>query len=64
MSDPTSGGQAAVLMVANVDWCGKESGARAETPIVSAFWLRAGKVFREETFTDRAEALEAVGLSE
>ena len=55
---------AAVLMVANVDWCGKGSGAQGETPIVAAFWLRAGKVFREETFTDRADALEAVGLSE
>jgi len=55
---------AAVLMVASVDWRGKESGAQGDTPIVAAFWLRAGKVFREETFTDRAEALEAVGLSE
>jgi ketosteroid isomerase-like protein len=55
---------AAVLMVANVDWRGKESGARGETPIVAAFWLRAGKVFREETFTDRGEAFDAVGLSE
>ena len=55
---------AAVLMVANVDWCGKGSGAQGETPIVAAFWLRAGKVFREETFTDRVEALGAVGLSQ
>jgi hypothetical protein len=29
-----------------------------------ATWLRAGRVLRVETFTDRDEALEAVGLSE
>ena len=55
---------AAVLVVTHLDWRGKGSGAHGETPIVVTFWLRAGKVFREETFTDRAEALEAVGLSE
>jgi len=30
---------------------------------MAACWLRAGKVY-EETFTDRAEAREAVGLAE
>ena len=40
------------------------SGAYGQTPLLAAFWLRDGKVYREETFTDRAEALEAVGLSE
>ena len=55
---------AAVLMVGSAAWRGKSSGAQGETPILIAFWLRAGKVFRAETFTDRAEALEAVGLSE
>jgi ketosteroid isomerase-like protein len=54
---------AAVLVVGNVEWRGKESGAPGQTPIVPVFWLRAGKVFREETFTDLADALEAVGLS-
>jgi ketosteroid isomerase-like protein len=55
---------AAVLVVTHLHWRGKGSGAHGQTPIVAAFWLRAGKVFREETFTDRADALEAVGLSE
>jgi hypothetical protein len=31
---------------------------------VVAFWLRASKIFREESFIERAEALEAVGLRE
>jgi ketosteroid isomerase-like protein len=54
---------AAVLMVATAKWRGKASGARGETPVLPACWLRAGKVFRAETFTDRAEAFDAVGLS-
>jgi hypothetical protein len=55
---------AAVLVVTQIEWRGKRSGAYGQTPVVAAFWLRAGKVYREETFTDRAEAIEAVGLSE
>jgi ketosteroid isomerase-like protein len=55
---------AAVLMIATADWRGQTSGAEGKTPIVTAFWLREGKVFRAETFTDRAQALEAVGLRE
>ncbi len=55
---------AAVLVVTDVEWRGRRSGAHGRTPLVAAFWLRDGKVYREETFTDRAEALEAVGLSE
>jgi ketosteroid isomerase-like protein len=55
---------AAVLAVACAEWRGKQSGAEGQTPIVPAFWLRASKVFRTETFTDRGQALEAVGLSE
>ena len=55
---------AAVLGAGHAHWRGKASGAEGETPVLPAFWLRAKKVFRAETFTDRAEALEAVGLSE
>ena len=55
---------AGVLVAAHADWCGRASGAAGTTSIFVAFWLRAGKVFRVETFTDRAEALEAVGLRE
>ena len=54
---------AAVLVAANVEWRGKESGAEGTMPLLVAAWLRAGVVFRIETFTDRSEALEAVGLS-
>jgi len=55
---------AAVLAAGHAEWRGKASGAQGETPVLPAFWLRARRVFRAETFTDRAEALEAVGLSE
>jgi ketosteroid isomerase-like protein len=55
---------AAVLMVATADWEGQASGAEGKTPIFTAFWVRSGKVSRAETYTDRAQALEAVGLRE
>jgi ketosteroid isomerase-like protein len=55
---------AAVLTAGHAEWRGKASGLEGETPVLPAFWLRARRVFRAETFTDRAEALEAVGLSE
>ena len=57
-------GGAAVLMVATAEWRGRESGAQGETPIATAFWLRAGRIFRAETYTDRGEGLEAIGLGE
>jgi ketosteroid isomerase-like protein len=55
---------AAVLIVGHAEWRGKASGARGETPIFPAFWMRARRVVRGETFMDRTEALDAVGLSE
>jgi ketosteroid isomerase-like protein len=55
---------AAVLTVGRAEWRGKTSGVEGETPVLPAFWLRAGRVFRAETFTDRPAALDAVGLSE
>jgi ketosteroid isomerase-like protein len=54
---------AAVIVVERVDWRGK-SGAEGTTHNVPVMWLRAGKVFRLETFEDRTQALEAVGLTE
>jgi ketosteroid isomerase-like protein len=33
-------------------------------PAAWVAWFRDGKISRQETFTDRAQALEAVGLSE
>ncbi len=53
---------AAVLMVARAEWRGKASGAEGVTPIVPAFWLRARRVLSAQTFTDRDEAFDAVGL--
>ena len=55
---------AAVLLFATLNWRGTTSGVEGQTPIATAFWLRGGKVFRAETFTDRTEALQAVGLRE
>ena len=54
---------AAVLTIGRAEWRGKASGAQGETPVFPAFWLRAGKVIRAETFTERQEAFAAVGLS-
>jgi ketosteroid isomerase-like protein len=55
---------AAVLMEGSMRWRGKESGIDGESPLWAVFWLRAGKVFREESFTEEAEAREAVGLTD
>src|SRR6266571_7669653 len=49
---------AAVLTAGHAEWRGKASGLEGETPVLPAFWLRARKIFRVETFTDRAEALD------
>lgn len=54
---------AAVLVIAHADWRGRESGAAARTPVFPVVWLRAGEVFRVETFADEPAAREAVGLS-
>ena len=55
---------AAVVFPAQAVWAGRGSGASDTTRIAVAVWLRKAKVMRVETFTDRAEALEATGLSE
>ncbi len=55
---------AAVLMVAQAEWCGRGSGATGATPIFTVFWLKAGKVFTMETFSGRRAAFEAAGLRE
>jgi ketosteroid isomerase-like protein len=51
---------AAVVMIGHLDARKRGSGAEEKVPFASAYWLRAGKVFRIETFEDRSEALEAV----
>ena len=55
---------AAVLAAGRAEWRGKASGLEGETAVLPAFWLRSRRVIRAETFIDRAEAFEAVGLSE
>jgi ketosteroid isomerase-like protein len=55
---------AAVVVAGPAVWTGRGSGASDRTPIFVAVWLRKAKVMRVETFTDRTEALEAVGLAE
>jgi ketosteroid isomerase-like protein len=55
---------AAVVVIEHVDWRGKESGAEGRSHNAPVMWLMAGKVFRIETFENRAQALEAVGLTE
>jgi ketosteroid isomerase-like protein len=54
---------AAVLTAGRAEWTGKASRVQGETPVFPAFWLRARKVIRAETFDDRAEALDAVGVA-
>jgi ketosteroid isomerase-like protein len=53
---------AAVVVDARALWRGKASGAEGETHVFPVFWLRARRLIRAEVFTDRAEALDAVGL--
>ena len=55
---------AAVLTAGHAKWRGKASGVQGEPRSLPRVLARAKKVLRTETFTDRAEALEAVGLSE
>ena len=55
---------AAVVVIEHVAWRGKGSGAEGKRNLAPVLWLRAGKVFRLEILEHRAEALEAVGLTE
>ena len=43
---------------------GRASGVELENPGTYLYEIKGGKVVSMRTFTDRAEALEAVGLSE
>ncbi len=55
-------GGATVLAAANAKWTGKGSGVEGRTPIWVVWWLRAGKILREETFSEEAPAFEAACL--
>lgn len=52
-----------VLMPATAEWRGGSSGVEGKTEIFVVFSFRSGKVLSEHTYTDRAEAFQAVGLS-
>ena len=43
---------------------GRGSGVEVSEEILSVWTLRAGKIVRQRMFRDKAQALEAVGLSE
>jgi ketosteroid isomerase-like protein len=53
-----------VVVVAHHQGRGRQSGAEVETRFYPVYTLREGKVARVDEYTERAEALEAAGLSE
>jgi ketosteroid isomerase-like protein len=53
-----------VLVTARHGGHGRTSGAEVQARIAYLFGFRDGKIARLEIFSDRSEALEAVGLSE
>jgi ketosteroid isomerase-like protein len=53
-----------VLVLARHGGTGRGSGVRVDAPVAHVFTLRDGKVIEWRAYLDRAEALEAVGLSE
>jgi len=52
------------LVIGRIRSGGLSSGARPDSDYADLFTLSAGRVIREQTYFNRAEALEAVGLSE
>ena len=53
-----------VLVLARHGGVGRGSGARVDAPVAHVFTLRDGKVIEWRAYLDRAEGLEAVGLSD
>ena len=53
-----------VLMIACFQGRGRGSGVRVEQRLYEVYTLRNGSILRVDEFSDRAEALEAVGLRE
>ncbi len=53
-----------LLVLSRMKGIGTNSGAAFDTDVVNVLLVSGGQVIREEIFLDRAEALEAVGLSE
>ncbi len=52
------------LVIGRISSSGLSSGAATDTDFANLFTLSAGRVVREQVFFNRAEALEASGLSE
>ena len=55
---------AKVLVIGQIAVRGKGSGVRVSGPLIVLDTFRAGRIVREQFFNDRAEALEAAGLSD
>jgi ketosteroid isomerase-like protein len=53
-----------VVVLGRLHVTGEGSGAATESRRAWVYTLRGGKIIRHRTFTGKAEALEAVGLSE
>lgn len=53
-----------VLGFGNLHWRGADSGIDMHRPVTWVLTIREGRVLRMEMFADRAEALEAAGVSE
>ncbi len=53
-----------VLMLSRRRGAGRLSGAAVDMPLYNLFTVRDGKIVRRRIYQARAEALEAVGLSE
>jgi ketosteroid isomerase-like protein len=53
-----------VLVIACFQGRGRGSGVRVEQRLYEVYTLRNGRILRVDEFSDRAEALEAVGLRE
>jgi len=60
----TAASDGRVFSVNHITARGRASGADTELRFWSVHWLADGKIARRELFWDRAEALEAAGLSE
>jgi ketosteroid isomerase-like protein len=53
-----------VFVIARFQGRGRGSGVRVEERLYEVYTLRNGRILRVDEFSDRAEALEAVGLRE
>jgi ketosteroid isomerase-like protein len=53
-----------VVVVAHHEGRGRASGVEVDTRFYEVYKLREGKVARVDEYTERADALEAAGLSE